>query len=347
MEPEEERVQAILAVARWLKSPAGLTILLAGLAAVLTALDQGLYVIVNTFVTGGMWGLMAMGLALVFGVMNISNFAHGEYFMLGTLAAYYIFTPLSNHLARNPNPGLTLFAPALAVAGALVVGVASGIVSDKLVFHQLRKRSREEWLMNCFLLTLGLSVIMMNGHQLLFGTTYKGITRYWELPPVSFFDVYISVDRLFASLLAVIAFVAFWLFMKFTRLGQAMRAVSQDEAGALMVGISVERIQTLAMAVSCGLAALAGGSLLFMYPSYPTVGLEPLYNSWFVIIVVGFGNVMGAIAGGFIIALLQVITRTYAGEGWEYVIPVLIIALVLIFKPNGIFGSKVRGIWEQ
>ena len=320
--------------------------MLAVLALVLTALDQGLYVIVNTFVTGGMWALMAMGLALVFGVMNISNFAHGEYFMLGTLAAYYIFTPLAA-LAAEGRAGMAFWAPILAIAGAAAVGLAAGVLTDKLVFLQLRKRSRQDWLMNCFLLTLGLSVILINGHQLLFGTTYKGISRYWEMRPVAIFDVYVSVDRVVASLLAVVTILAFWLFMKYSRVGQAIRAVSQDETGALMVGISVGRIQTLSMALSCGMASLAGGSLLFMYPSYPTVGLEPLYNSWFVIIVVGFGNVMGAIAGGFIIALLQVITRTYAGEGWEYVIPVLIIALVLIFKPNGIFGSKVRGIWEQ
>ena len=171
--------------------------------------------------------------------------------------------------------------------------------------------------------------------------------RYWDAPPISIFNVYISIDRFFAAVLAITVILLFWMFMKFTRIGQAMRAVSQDEAGALMVGISVNRLQLIAMSISCGLAALAGGSLLFMYPSYPTVGLEPLYNSWFVIIVVGWGNVQGAIVGGFIIALLQVVTRTYVGEGWEYVIPVLLVAVLLLFKPSGLFGSKVRGIWDQ
>lgn len=114
-----------------------------------------------------------------------------------------------------------------------------------------------------------------------------------------------------------------------------------------MVGISVNTIHALTLTVGCGLAALAGASLLFMFPSYPTVGLGPLYNSWFVILVVGFGNVAGAMAGGFIIALLQVLTRVYAGEGWEYVIPMALISAILVFKPTGIFGAKVRGIWEQ
>jgi len=331
----------------WLKSTAGITIIITVLFAIAAALHQGPYILINTFVTGGMWALMAVGLALVFGVMNISNFAHGEYFMVGTLSAYYIFTPLSNYLSKNPNPGLTMFAPVIAILVAAFAGIVSGIISEKLVFYQLRKRSKEQWLMNCFLLTLGISAILINGHQLIFGTSYKGIVRYWDGPPISIFNVYISIDRFFAAVLAITVILLFWMFMKFMRIGQAMRAVSQDEAGALMVGISVNRLQLIAMSISCGLAALAGGSLLFMYPSYPTVGLEPLYNSWFVIIVVGWGNVQGAIVGGFIIALLQVVTRTYVGEGWEYVIPVLLVAVLLLFKPSGLFGSKVRGIWDQ
>ena len=338
---------AYLRFLRWLKSSAGITILVTLAIAVYAAVDQGAYVIINIFVTGGMWALMAMGLTLMFGVMNISNFAHGEYFMIGTLVAYYIFTPLHKYLERNPNHLLMLTAPVIAVFGAFLVGAVSGVLTDRMIFYPLRKKSKENWLMNCFLLTLGISVILINGHQLIFGTTHKGIVRYWPLPPISIFGVYISIDRLFASILALVTIAVFWIFMKFTRVGQALRAVSQDETGALMVGISVDRIQLLAMIMSCALAAMAGGSLLFMYPSYPTVGLEPLYNSWFVIIIVGFGNIAGAAAGGFMIALLQILTRVYVGEGWEYVIPVLFIALVLIVKPNGLFGSKVRGIWER
>ncbi len=114
-----------------------------------------------------------------------------------------------------------------------------------------------------------------------------------------------------------------------------------------MVGIDMNQIQTLTMALSCALAALAGASLLFMFPSYPTVGLVPLYVAWFVVIVVGLGNVAGAMVGGFIVALLQVLTAVYAGEGWGFVIPSALIIVILVFKPSGIFGGAVRGILEQ
>jgi branched-chain amino acid transport system permease protein len=331
----------------WAGSAAGITVAVTLAAAIVTAIDKGPYVIVNTLVTGGMWGLMALGLALCFGVMNLSNFAHGEYFMLGTLAAFYIITPLHNILYETQNTLLMVMAPVIAIFSAFFIGGIAGAVTDKTVFAPLRKRSKEQWMMNCFLVTIGLGQVLINAHQLIFGTVFKGIVAYWDVPSLSLFGVYVSVDRVFTFLLALLVIILFWFFMKFSRTGRAVRAVSQDEAGALMVGISVPRIHTFTLALSCALAGLAGASLLFMFPSYPGVGLVPLYNSWFVIIIVGFGNVAGAIAGGFIIAFVQVATRVYMGEGWESVIPMLMISLVLIFRPTGIFGAKVRGIWER
>jgi branched-chain amino acid transport system permease protein len=114
-----------------------------------------------------------------------------------------------------------------------------------------------------------------------------------------------------------------------------------------MVGISVNVVNIVVFCLGCAFAALAGASLLFMFPAYPTVGLMPLYNSWFILILVGLGNIEGTIPGGFIIAFLQVATRIYLGEGWENIIPMFIICLILVFKPYGIFAYSVRSVWEK
>ena len=347
MNERETRQTPLSRIQTWLGSSAGITILATVALAIIVTILNGPYIIVNTLVIGGMWALMAAGLALIFGVMNISSFAHGEYFMLGTLTAFYVFTPLHAIVERQPHTFLAFVAPLIAIFGAAVLGSLSGIVTDKLVFAKLRKHTKEDWVMNCFLVTLGLSVFLINAHQLIFGVVFKGIVRYWSLPPLSFFGVYISVDRFFAFLLAVVTIIIFWGFLKFSRIGRAIRAVSQDETGALMVGISVGVVHTLTMALSCGLAALAGATLIFMFPSYPNVGVVPLYNSWFIVLIAGLGNVAGAIAGGFIIALIQLVTRVYAGEGWEYVFPMFLVSAILVFKPNGIFGAEVKGIWER
>lgn len=334
-------------VVEWLTSAGGITVTCTIFVAIAVSLHKGPYVLVNTLVTGGMWALMAIGVSLLFGVMNISNFAHGEYFMVGSLTAFYIMHPLKDYLLENPNPFLGFVTPILGIAGATIVGVIAGILTDKLIFAQLRKRNREGWLLNCFLITIGISIILINSHMLIFGNTFKGIVNYWDFPSVSFGDVYVSVDRVAVFFIAMAAILVFWYLMMYTTLGKKIRAVAQDENGARMVGIRVNGVYSTTFALACGFAALAGGSLLFMFPSYPSVGIAPLYNSWFIIILVGFGNVAGAVPGGFMIALFQVVTRTYMGEGWENVIPMVLISIILIFKPYGIFETKVRSVWEQ
>jgi branched-chain amino acid transport system permease protein len=201
--------------------------------------------------------------------------------------------------------------------------------------------------MNSFLLTVGVSVLLVNLHQLIFGADFKGIVGYWQGMPVSIADVYISKDRAMAFVISAVIVALFYLFMTYTRTGMAIRAVSQDITGAEIVGIDIEKIVMLTISLACALAAVAGGSLLFMYPSYPTVGLEPLYMAWFVVILSGLGNILGAVAGAFMVALLKVITVEYVGAGWDFVVPSALIMLILIFKPSGIFGSDVRGVLDK
>ncbi len=331
----------------WFKTATGLTISLSVIAAIVATWISGPYIIVNTIVTGGMLSLVAMGLALVFGVMNIPMFAIGEYFMIGTLVAYFIFTPMSGYIDQHPGTLISNLLPLVAILGAGLAGAVMGILTEKIVFTPLRKRSRENWVMNAFLLTVGLSVVLINAHQLIFGADFKGIVGFWRGAPINIMDVFISRDRCMAFIIAIVTCALFWAFMTFTRTGRAIRAVSQDETGALIVGVDLNAILVLTMSLSCAIAAIAGSSLLFMYPSYPTVGLEPLYMAWFVVILAGLGNVLGAVAGAFIVSLLKVLTVEYIGSGWEFVIPSALIIVVLIFKPSGIFGSEVRGILDK
>jgi len=328
-------------------SLANISIIATILVAVLATLDRGGYMLVNTLVEGGMIALMSMGLALTLGVLNIPMFAHGEFFMIGTLVGYYVFTPLSSYMTSHPESYLVFWGPIITILAAAVAGAIAGVIVELFIFRQLRKRSRENWVMNSFLLTVGLSVVLINGHQLFFGADFKGIVGYYHGSPLTILGVYISRDRCFASIVAVLVVALFWYFITHTRIGRAIRSVSQDETGALMVGIPINAILMLTMALSCALAAVAGAGLLFMYPSYPTVGLMPLYMAWFVVILAGLGNVMGAVMCSFMVALLRVLTITYIGSGWDLVFPSILIILILIFKPSGIFGTEVRGVLDK
>jgi branched-chain amino acid transport system permease protein len=305
-------------------------------------------IVVNTLVTGGMWALMAAGLAMVFGVMNIPNFAHGELFLLGSFTAFTVFSPIQDALFDDPSlTWLKVVGPIPGMIVALAVGAVTGVLLEVVLFRPLRRRSRDQWVMNTFLLTAGISVVAINSYRLVVGNDFHGVPGYWILPPINVAGVPISVDRLMVLLISVVTIGLFALFLRRTRLGRAIRAVSQDETGAQMAGIDLNGIFVLTMAISCALAALAGASLLFLFPAYPDVGLQPLYTAWFVVILAGLGNIPGAVVGAFLVALLQNLTIFYVGVGWVDVLPTLFIMLILLFKPSGLFGSAVKGVWEQ
>jgi len=330
---------------RVLLSPGSLTVLGALALALAGTVLAGPFILIDSLVTGGMWALVAAGLALVFGVMNIPNFAQGEFFMAGTLSGYLIFTALKTAVKGGGAIGWA--APILSILAATAVGGLIGAVVDWGIFAPLRRRIREQWVMNTFVVTVGLSVIFINLHQLIWGPDYKGIFRYWDLPPLHILGVPIGFDRFMSFVVGVLAIAGLWALLRFSRAGMAIRAVSQDEAGALMVGIDIARVHRLTFALSSGVAALAGASLLFMFPSYPFVGLKPLYVAWTVVILAGLGDVGGAIVSGFIVALFETVTSYFIGTAWEDVVPFALILLVLLLRPAGLFGRGVRGVWEQ
>lgn len=326
------------------------TWLTVGLAAAIMVVEAFIEpkLVVNTLVTGGMWALMAAGLAMVFGVMNIPNFAHGELFLLGSITAFTVYTPIQDALSNDPSlTWLKVIGPFPGMVAALVVGALAGVLLEVILFRPLRRRSRDQWVMNTFLLTAGVSVVAINGYRLTIGNDFHGIPAYWDVPPLQIFGVPISVDRAVVLVIAIVTLALFALFLQRTRLGRAIRAVSQDETGAQMAGIDLNRIFILTMGISCALAALAGSSLLFLFPAYPDVGLQPLYLAWFVVILAGLGNIPGAVVGAFVVALLQNLTIRYIDIGWVDVLPTVFIMLVLLFKPSGLFGSAVKGVWEQ
>ena len=267
--------------------------------------------------------------------------------MVGAFVAYFIFTPLTNLLLAHPVPLLTALAPFAGILGATLAGALLGIIMERLVVAPLRHRTREGWVMNTFLLTAGISYVLTNGATLTVGPDYRGIQQYWDVPPLQFLGIRVTVDRLVAFAIAIVVIAILWLFMQRTDTGCSIRAVSQDETGAQMVGINLDAVHTLTFALATAVAAMAGACLLFMFPAYPTVGQNPLYVSWYVVMLVGLGNVPGAIVGGFIVALLQTATEQFLGLSWINVVPVVLMIVVLLVAPSGIFGSEVKGIQEQ
>ena len=284
--------------------------------------------LIGAILWGGIYVLMAMGLSLVFGVMKIPNFAHGEFYMIGAYVMY--FTNVLWHLP-----------PAVCLIFAAIGGLLAGAIAERLALRPLRKRTKGDWIMNSFLVTAGLSIILQNLALVSIGPNYQGVTELWH-GSVYVFGTKVSFDSLFGFLIAMGAVGVFWLFLKKTRTGNAILAVSEHETGAMLMGIDLNKIHTLTFALSGMLAAIAGGVLLSLIPAYPFMGLTPLYKSWFVVILVGLGNVQATIVGGFMIAIIETLAAYFLGTGWQDVVSLSIIILVLLIKPTGLFGKSLK-----
>lgn len=291
-------------------------------------------VIVTGLLRGGLFALTATGLSLVLGVMNITNFAHGELTMIGAYAGYF---------------GLRAFglAPHCAILGAATASFVAGILFQKAIFRPLWVRTKEEWLTNTFLVTAGLSFVLRNIAQAIWGGQYFGAPSFWPGKIEIFEEVGISYDRLAGFFVALLVIGLFWLFLQKTQPGKAMRAAAQSEAGAMLVGINLERTRTLTLALSAMLAGVAGAVLLPINPAFPNMGQLWLNKSWFVVILVGLGNVGAAIPGGFIVGMLESISYYFLSSGWQEVVSLSLLTLILIVKPSGIFGSDVKGEIER
>src|SRR5512132_5831 len=173
--------------------------------------------VVNTLVTGGMWALMAAGLAMVFGVMNIPNFAHGELFLLGSFTAFTVYTPIQDAFLNDPSlTWLRAIGPFPGMIAALVVGALAGVLLEVVLFRPLRRRSREQWVMNTFLLTAGVSVVAVNSYRLTVGNDFHGVPHYWDVRPIDLCGVTVSVDRAVVLVIAVVTIGLFALFLQRT-----------------------------------------------------------------------------------------------------------------------------------
>lgn len=291
-------------------------------------------VVVVGLLRGGLYAQMAIGLSIMLGVMSIISMMNGEFYMIGAYIGYFAFTTF------GLNPILAILC---AAAGTFILGVLVEIGP----FRFMRKRAGEDWYLNTFLLTVGLSFLLKNLATLIWKPTYRGIRWYWEGTVNIFGSNGISIDRVVGLVIAILSIIALQLFLRRTRIGRAIRAVSEDERGAQLAGINIKNIFTLAFALACMMGGIAGASMLSVIPAYPYMGTSPNNYAWLVVMLAGLGNVGGAILGGFVIGMVEAVTYQFFGSGWPTVVSAGILLLVLLIKPSGIFGTSVKGVWER
>ncbi len=284
--------------------------------------------IISAVLKGGMYILISMGLSLVYGVMKIPNFAHGEFYLIGAYCAYVGLSMLGL-------PGIVV------LVLAAVMGFVFGAIIERLTFNPLRKRSKSDWSLNTFLVTAGISFVIQNVAQMIFGAEFLGVEKIWA-GSLNIAGINIPMDRMIAFVVAIAVVILFWALLKKTRTGNAITAVSENEEGAMLMGVQINSIHTLTFALSSMLAAIAGAALISITPAYPSMGLKPLYAAWFVVILVGLGNLEATIVGAFIVSFIEVFATYYVGAAWADAVSLSVIVVILLIKPTGLFGKRVK-----
>ncbi len=276
-------------------------------------------VLVNGVTAAAFYVLMALGFTLIFGILRLVNFAHGELYMLGAFGVYHLYGKL----------GVPFFL-ALPLSAAAVAVV--GIVAERVVFAPLRSRE-----LSMLVSALGLSIAIQGAMAVLEGVEGQSLPA-----PVS--GVFTSAwftfphERLLVVAVAGVVLAAFHAFIKYTKLGQALRAVAQDGEAALMQGIPVARVYTVAFAVGAALAAIAGGLIGPVFSLHVYMGQTAILKAFVVVILGGLGSIAGAVIGGLLLGLAESVFSTLLGGLTADMLGFLMIMLVLLWKPTGLVG---------
>ena len=290
-------------------------------------MDLSFYIqlLLNGIVIGVIYALVAMGLSLIFGVLEIVNFAHGEFYMLGAMLAYFL----------SMNVGLGYWPTVLVVTA---VAVALGYVLYEALLGSLRAQSFER----SILLTLGLSMVLQNGAVFLFTTTPRMMQTPYSYRNIILGDVRVSVMRLFALGLGLLAFGALYLILYRTRVGRAMRGAAQNREAALMVGIDPRAVSRLAVAIGIGLSGLAGAALAPVYAVHPLMGFSFVFKAFAIIIIGGLGNISGAALAAVALGILESVAGGFLPLVMADALAFIAMIAILLLRPQGLFGRGVR-----
>ena len=292
--------------------------------------------IVWGFYAGCIYILLAIGLNLIFGVMKVVNFAHGEVLMLGAYAAFWIYT-------------FSRINPYLVIPVSMLLIAILGVFIERLGFRPIMGTGK----LNEIFLSLGLIYVFQNLAALLWSADSRSIHSPYSEVVVHIGAIKLPLDYLIIIVVTIVFLVAFQLFMKKTTIGRAMRATSQNREAAALMGINVERMDMLSFALGSALAAAAGSLWLISgQMANPYMGAIPAIKAFAVVIIGGLGSIPGAIIAGLILGigenvlpyLLQAFVAVFHVEmsftAWKDTIAFFILIIVLVLRPTGIFGEK-------
>jgi len=280
--------------------------------------------IINGLMFGAIYALVALGLTLIYGVLHIINFAHGAMLMLAMYMAYFLFKILN----IDPYVAILIVTPASFVFGYTIYRWGIGKLSG----------GRDQ---NILLITLGLSIILENSALVFFTGDQQTISLPYSYEAFDLGFLYLSYPKVISFVASLVICVLLWILMTLTDLGKAIRAVAKQREGARLVGIDVEHVFAVTFGIGVACLGAAGCMLLPIFYVDPYTGNIFVIVAFTVVVLGGMGSIVGALLGGFIIGITESVGGLILGESLGQIGISLIFILILIFRPTGIFGSKV------
>ena len=287
-------------------------------------MEEIISTLINGLSLGGIYAMIALGYTMVYGIAKMLNFAHGDVIMVGGYMIY-VFMSTNN--------------PLLAILMACVVCVILGITIEKIAYRPLRGASP----LAVLITAIGVSYLLQSLAQIIFGSAPKMVTVY-EFGAIKFMDITIQVSSLVTLAVTVAVMIALTLFVKGTRMGRAMIAVSEDRSAAQLMGIDVNGIITTTFAIGSALAALAGLFYLLKAPNVSnTMGAMPGIKAFTAAVIGGIGSIPGAMLGGILLGMVESISYKIAAIApYTDAIEFSILIVILLVRPTGFLGKKRR-----
>ena len=285
--------------------------------------------LLNGLQIGSIYALVSLGYTMVYGIAKLINFAHGDIIMVGSYTALF-FIPVLNSL------GLPLW---LSLIPAIIICVFLGMLAEHVAYRPLRNSPR----ISNLITAIGVSLLLENGAMLLFGTQSKPFPGIFAFDHIQTGGLSVNMSTLVTILVILVLTLCLQVFMKKTKFGKAMLAVSEDYGAAKLVGISVDKTIALTFAIGSALAAI--GSILYLsaYPQvFPMMGSMLGIKAFIAAVLGGIGSIPGAVLGGFMLGIAEVFTRVYISSQLGDAVVFGILVLVLLFRPAGLLGRMQR-----
>ncbi|RKD30791.1 branched-chain amino acid ABC transporter permease [Lacrimispora algidixylanolytica] len=283
--------------------------------------------LINGLNQGAIYALIALGYTMVYGIIRMINFAHGDFIMIGAYTMFYTIPLMAN-------AGMPVW---LSVLAAIIVCSVVGVVVEVIAYKPVRQAGS----MSALITALAMSLFLENLAMVLFGAKPQNVQKIFDLPTINFLGVALPLNVILTILIGVIMMAGLQIFIKKTKIGKAMRSVPQDRDASILVGINVNRVITITFAIGSALAAVAALMYCTKYPRVTNdMGSMMGLKAFIAAVLGGIGIIPGAMLGGILVGLIEIFVKLFA-PGWYEAITYAILIVILLVKPSGILGKNV------